>query len=201
MLVEDWMTRDVMTVESTDCLGTVRALFEREGIRRAPVMEHGYLVGIVTERDLRGNGESADALVSSVMGLELVTIEPKAPLEEAAALIVMHKIGGIPVVQDDRLVGLLTERDIFRGVVQLTGFSRPGLRLEVDCPPEVQISQLAATLEREPAHCLSLVTGPDSGPTHHRRCAFRLESLDPALGERLAPKLRQMGIRILDIRR
>lgn len=132
-LVRDWMTRDVITVSpDTSILEAGQFMVDRT-IRRLPVVENGALVGIVTYGDVRGARASATAgldiwelsyrlsklTVREIMTPNPVTITPDDTIGQAAQLMLNYMIGGLPVLDHDgRLVGILTESDIFRVVVR-----------------------------------------------------------------------------------
>ena len=123
--VRDLMTNEVATLERNDRLSTADNVMRLGRIRHMPVLDDGNLVGLVTQRDLfRGallkalgyglNAEQTmlDTLaVKEVMATDLVTIAPNATLQEAAGIMVERKIGCLPVVDNEKLVGILTEGD------------------------------------------------------------------------------------------
>jgi CBS domain-containing membrane protein len=124
--VEDLMTRNVKTVHRNDRLTLAEDLMQASRIRHSPVVDdRGRVVGILSQRDLfhsalvraLGFGTNAkDKMLSSipvknVMQDQVVTTTPDAPLADAARLMVEHKIGCLPVVQGEELVGILTEGD------------------------------------------------------------------------------------------
>ncbi len=125
ILVQDVMTHEVATLERNDRLSTADKVMRLGRIRHMPVLDDGSLVGLVTQRDLfrgallkaLGYGSKAeqtmlDSLsVKEVMATDLVTIEPGATLQEAAGIMVERKIGCLPVVENEKLVGILTEGD------------------------------------------------------------------------------------------
>lgn len=122
MRVEQRVTRNVVTIGPEESLKRAVALMRGQHIRHLPVVEGKRLVGIVTDRDLREAGGSAlravgspttpttlDRLaVSGIMTREVITATPELPVEEAARLLVQHKIGCLPVVRADEVVGILT---------------------------------------------------------------------------------------------
>jgi acetoin utilization protein AcuB len=130
MLVRDWMTTTLVTVSPTDTLLLAKSLMAQHNIRRLPVVAARRLVGILTDRDLRDYTPShcttldifelhymLDKMtVGEVMSTHLYTLEPSSTMEEAARLMYERKIGGLPVVNDRTLVGIVTESDIFRMV-------------------------------------------------------------------------------------
>ncbi|MEJ2555761.1 MAG: CBS domain-containing protein [Anaerolineae bacterium] len=132
-LVKDWMTRDVVAVTPRTTLPEAHRLMADNQIRRLPVMENGRLVGIVTRGDVRGAEASgattlsiwelhyllAKLKIEEIMTPDPVTISQGATISEAARVMLDYKISGLPVLDDDRkLVGIITESDIFRMVVQ-----------------------------------------------------------------------------------
>ncbi|HDD24515.1 MAG TPA: CBS domain-containing protein, partial [Chloroflexi bacterium] len=140
MFVRDCMTQNPITVRpESDPLAAV-ALLKCGSFRRLPVVdEQGNLVGIVARSDLEvflSKAGSPGVLkrqhrVEQVMERSVVTVSPDCPLEEAANLMMTHKIGCLPVLEDDRLLGIVTETDIFQQLVSISGGGSPSLRLTV----------------------------------------------------------------------
>lgn len=133
MLVRHFMTRHVVTVkESLRCREALR-LFQAQHIRRAPVMRGEKIVGMVSltdllrilpgsvgELDTRSGAANESSIVGQVMARKLITLDPEDHLEDAARKMLTHKIGGLPVLADGKLEGVLTESDIFRAFVGMT---------------------------------------------------------------------------------
>jgi CBS domain-containing protein len=140
--VRDWMTLDPVTVDPGLSVSGAYRLMKEHSIRRLPVIEGGRLVGIVTLGDLRAAVASPEAnlnifemafhmerfTVLQIMTHQVVTVIPDTSIKAACELMLKHKIGGLPVVADGRLVGMLSESDIFRLVAQhwseTDGFAR-----------------------------------------------------------------------------
>ena len=132
-LVKDWMTTDPITISPKTHIPEAQDLMGRYKIRRLPVIENGKLVGIVTLGDVREAGPSdasslskyeVDFLVAKLTVEEIMTPDPKtltneASLHEAAKLMLEHKIGGVPILDGDGLVGMITESDVFRALIEV----------------------------------------------------------------------------------
>jgi acetoin utilization protein AcuB len=129
--VKDWMTPDPVTIDPHTTLPEANRLMKECNIRRLPVVEKGKLVGIITLSDIREASPSqATALsiyelnfllarltVGEIMTRDPVTVTPDTSIEAAARLMLEHKIGSLPVIDNARLLGIITESDIFRLLV------------------------------------------------------------------------------------
>jgi acetoin utilization protein AcuB len=157
MLVYERMSRHPMTVSPNTPVEQALKRMRDERIRRFPVVDDaGKLVGIVSDKDLLYAAPSpATSLsiyelhylysritVSQVMTREVVTVEENDPIEEAARVMVDNKIGGLPVMREGKLVGIITETDIFKTLMEMMGARDQGVRLTL-LSPETR-GQLAA---------------------------------------------------------
>jgi len=150
MLVSKRMRKEPVTVGPQNYLATVQKKMEEGGFRRIPVVEGGRLVGIVTDRDIRQHlGYLEKTKVNAAMTEKLVTVLPQTTLEEAAQLLLKHKIGGLPVVEEGQLVGIITTSDILHAFLDVMGASEEGtfridLLLEGDGHDLASASQIIA---------------------------------------------------------
>jgi acetoin utilization protein AcuB len=143
MEVTRWMTKNPVVVESKDSLATVRRKMDKGNFHRVPVVDDGKLVGIVSDRDLREHvGSHSNVRVSGAMTKQVVSVAPTTMLEQAANLLVKHRIGGLPVVEQGKVVGIVTATDLLRAFAEvlgrhsgrcLTDRSGPGRRLFRAC--------------------------------------------------------------------
>jgi acetoin utilization protein AcuB len=132
--VRDVMATDLVTVRPHETARHAYQLMRDHRFRHLPVVEDGQLVGILSDRDLRPvllSPGLARARVRELMSEDLTTVGPDAPLEEAASLLVVKKIGCVPVVDHGRLVGIVTETDLLAVLVELLGLLTQSTRLDV----------------------------------------------------------------------
>ena len=125
MLVINRMTKDPVTVTGDDLLIQARLKMQKGGFRRIPVVSDGQLVGMITDRDLREHAGYLDRTeVKAAMSKKLVTVTPATTVEAAAQLLLKQKIGGLPVVEKGRLVGMITTSDILQAFLDVMGVSK-----------------------------------------------------------------------------
>ena len=149
MLVRERMSRNPVTISTDAPITEALKVMRMNSVRRLPVLDDaGRMVGIVSEKDLLyASPSSASSLsiyemhymlsqlkVTEVMTTDVTTISPDTPLEEAARIMADNKIGGLPVLQDGQLIGIITETDIFKVFLEMLGARDPGLRLTVEIP-------------------------------------------------------------------
>src|SRR5262245_63314162 len=108
MLVQDIMRRHVVTAAPHTSISEASRLLRTRGIRHLVVAESDALVGIVSDRDLKESDPLTDAVVNDIMTRAVITIEPTAPVEDAARLMLTETISALPVTQAGRLVGIVT---------------------------------------------------------------------------------------------
>jgi acetoin utilization protein AcuB len=131
MRVKEWMSASPTSVTSKTSVTEARELMQKRVIRHLLVTEGERLVGIITDRDIRLNLPSpatslsvwevnyllSKLTVGEVMTKTVITVEPERPIEDAARLLLLHRIGALPVVDGGRLVGIITETDLLRAFV------------------------------------------------------------------------------------
>ena len=145
MLVGERMSRPVITIPPDMPIVDALNLINRERIRRAPVMKDNNLIGIVSDKDLMNASPSpvtslsvweinyllSKVKVKDVMTKSVLTVNEDTPIEEAARIMADHKIGGLPVLRDGEVTGIITETDLFKIFLELMGARYPGVRATV----------------------------------------------------------------------
>jgi acetoin utilization protein AcuB len=124
--VSDWMSKEVLSVEAFDSIGTARRVMAKHRVNQLPVLDGDKVIGIVTDRDIRDayptsmmihRGKEIDRFadsytVEAVMTFNVITVQSETPLAHAVTLLRRHRIGSLPVVRKGQLVGIITRSDI-----------------------------------------------------------------------------------------
>ena len=146
MLVGERMSRNPVTILDTASIDDGMHLMRERKVRRLPVLDaSGKMVGIVSDKDLLHAAPSpatslsvyelhyllAKLTIKQVMSSPVISVGADTPVEEAARVMADNKIGGLPVMDGDKLVGIITETDVFKILVELLGARTPGLRITI----------------------------------------------------------------------
>ncbi len=202
LLVQDWMTRKLVTLSPEASVAEALALCRERRIRHIPILEEGRLVGIVSDRDLRdaspalGDPERASALqrmrVGDVMTREVNTADPQDSIENIAQEMYELKIQSLPVVAErpvvdevsavaeEDLLGIVTSSDVMRALVMLAGLPEPGCRIEVRAPNRAGIlAEVAGRIQDLEVDIVSVLSDPDRR-SGNRTMVFQLVTADPS---------------------
>lgn len=174
MLVKERMSYPVITIHPKLPMQDALSLMLKEQIRRLPIVDkHGRLIGIVSENDLlHASPSNATSLniwelnyllskttVAEIMTSNVISINEDTPIEEAARIMADNKIGGLTVVRDDKVVGIITETDLFKIFLELLGAREPGIRLAAMVPNEAgELAQLTTAIFNAGGNILALGT-------------------------------------------
>lgn len=167
------MSHPVFTVQPETPITKAHELMSKEKIHRAPVVKNGKLVGIISQNDiLKAYPSSATSLavwevtsliekisVKDIMIKKVKTVQESTSIEEAARILVDHKVSALPVMRGDELVGIITETDLFRIMLEMLGARHPGVRfsaLMVYQPGE--IAKLSQAIYQKNGNIISLST-------------------------------------------
>jgi acetoin utilization protein AcuB len=212
MLVQERMTKHVFSIKPTAPVDETLRRMKAEKVRRLPVVDAtGSLVGIVSERDLLYASPSpATSLsvyelhylysrikVEQVMTRNVITVRYDDPIEEAARLMVDHKIGGLPVMHDDALVGIITETDIFKAFMEMLGARDRGVRVTVLCKDKRgELAALTTAVARLGGNIVSVGTFWGSDATS----AFVTLKVSDVDRETLVQEIKPLVLDIVDVR-
>jgi len=190
MLIEEIMKTDVYTLHPDQTVQDVVDLFEEKRIRHAPVVENGKVVGVVTERDLKDALPSRfsvspkinayEKLVSEIMAKNPITAHPMDFVEETALIFYEQKIGCLPVVSQEKLVGFLTETDLLYKYIELTGAHQPGSHIEIRVPNRSGILyEVSKVFYNQHVTVLSVLVYPDKKNSSNKILVFRVQTMNP----------------------
>jgi acetoin utilization protein AcuB len=200
------MTRDVITASPSTTLAGALEITRTHRIRHLPIVEKGKLVGLISDRDLRlatppvwaaDHKELLQALQTRTVGEHMVStiisVSPDAPIEEAAQLMYTNRIGCLPVLNGNDLVGILSETDLLRAYAELFGAQRGSTRIEVlmpDRPGELARVVRLIGIEMR-ANIVGMVVPPIEG--ERSLAIMHVQAEDPEL---IMEALRKIGYQV-----
>ena len=212
MLIRERMSASPVTIAADTPITEALRIMRQSEVRRLPVLEpSGRLVGIVSEKDLLYASPSpatslsiyemqymlSRLLVSELMTKDVITIGPNTPVEEAARIMADHKIGGLPVMEGDRLVGIITETDLFTVLLEMLGAREKGLRLTLEIPERKgEMARITTAISEMGGNILALGTFLGDDPT----TAIVTVKVEDVPADELAAVMQELGLEIEDIR-
>jgi acetoin utilization protein AcuB len=197
MLVSQIMSAKIVTISPNRRVGQALKLMQKHQIRHLPVMEKDRMVGWITSRDLREillASMLEEIKVGDVMVQAPLSVTPDTEVEEAARLIHEHKIGGMPVVEGDRLIGVITMQDLIAAFIAMLGLLKSSSRLDLllETQPEA-LDAATRLIKAAGGKVINVALGPTRG--NKRPYFFRLEKADL---EPIVDTLKQQGYEVLD---
>lgn len=198
MPVQNWMTTDVVSVGPDTSLLKVGKLMKDHHIRRIPVVDdNGQVVGIISDRDVRDASPSkattldmyemhyllAELKAKNIMTAKPITVKPTDTVEQAALIMLDNKVGGMPVVDDNgKLVGIISDHDVFKALVDITGARMGGLQFAIELPDQPGTARpLFDLLRAHNARLLSVLTV--SNADGNRQLFIRVRDLENSKAE------------------
>lgn len=205
MLVKNWMSKNVITVDINDSMQEAVGLLKENEIKMLPVLKKGNLVGIITDRDLK-RASASDAttldvhellfLVSKIKIKEIMTKDPimipeDFTIEETAEVLLKNKISGAPVIDNEgKVVGTITQTDLFRVLIALTGVGTKGIQfafLLKDEPGSIKV--IADAIRKYGGRMVSILTSYENATQGYRKVYIRMYDIDRAELENLKGEL------------
>ncbi len=199
MFVSKWMTPKVITIDKNESLGTALRLMRENRIRRLPVVSKGKLVGIVSDRDLKGalpsQATSLDVWelhglldrlrIGDIMTKEVVTTTPGSTIERVALIMLEKKIEGLPVLDPKGdIVGIVTEGDVFRALAEVMGVGRKSVRISLVIPDRPgSIMEVADVVRARGGKIFSILSTHAKVPNGNRELVMRVEMAGPKAAE------------------
>jgi acetoin utilization protein AcuB len=215
MLVGKRMTHNPITITPDVPISEAMEWMRREKVRRFPVVnkpgKDGKLIGIVTNSDLQHAAPSSvtslnvwevtyllsQVTVKEVMTKEVITICEDCPIEEAARIMADNKISGLPVMRDDRVVGIITESDLFRVFLEVFGAREKGVRMTLLAPNvKGSLAQVSSAITARGGYIVSLIVSLADDPSNWV-CTVKVSDITR---EELIETLKPVITEIVDIR-
>jgi len=212
MLTGERMTQPPITIRKDVGVGDALRIMHDNEIRRLPVVDgKGRLIGIVSEKDLLHASPSpvtslsvweihyllSKLTVSEIMSSPVITVGEHAPLEEAARIMVDNRIGGIPVMRGENLVGMITETDVFKVFLEMLGARMEGVRLSLLVPGvEGVLAKITSAIAALGGNIISLGTFY-GGDTDTAEITVKVQGLGQ---EALLTAVQDFALEILDVR-
>ncbi|WP_066063430.1 acetoin utilization AcuB family protein [Neobacillus soli] len=206
MIVEEIMKTDVAVLFPSNTIADAMDVMESRKIRHIPIIDkEGKLVGLVTVAKIREatpsifhaneHPEIIKKPLETIMERNVITGHPLDFVEEAAGLFYEHRISCMPIINDRKLVGIVTETDLLRTMVELTGAHQPGSQIEIKVPNLAgKLSDITTVIKNRNANILSVLVYPDKSDPLYKILVIRLQTMNPTA---LIQDLRLAGHHVL----
>lgn len=206
MLVEEIMKRELIHLPTDATIAEALKLLERHHIRHIPIVDESLaVIGIVSDRDLRDASPSvfsaADSQeelnhpLDSIMSQPVVTVHPLDFVEEIARIFYEQEFAALPVVQNNQLVGIVTEKDMLHTLIQLTGTNVQSSHIEVKVPHRPGIlPEVAALFGKRNVNIVSVLIYPFKDDPNFKILVFRIQTMNPPP---LLEELRESGYELM----
>jgi len=188
MYVSDWMTKKVITVDLDDYLSDAITIMKEKAIKHLPVVKGDKIKGILSDRDIKEFSPSkattldiyelhyilANTKIKGLMKTKVITTAPDTPVEEAAMIMLDKNIGCLPVVEGGCLVGIISDKDIFHALVDITGVRHGGHRICVtieDRPGSIR--EVADIVRHHGFHLQGILTSYEWTREGYRKVVIR----------------------------
>ncbi|QUW22736.1 acetoin utilization AcuB family protein [Sporosarcina sp. Marseille-Q4063] len=191
MLIEEIMKQDVVTLFPSNTVRDALEIMLENKIRHLPIItEDRAVVGIITDRDLKGIVPSTmsdirdksvyDIKLSEVMTKNPITAHPMDFVEESAVVFYSNQIGSLPIVSNNKLVGIITETDLLYKYIELTGAHQPGSQIEVRVPniPGI-LFEVSKVFYEQKTNVLSVLVYPDKENAANKILVIRIKTMNP----------------------
>lgn len=190
MLVEEIMNKKPITISPSTTISQAFNLLNKHRIRHLPVIDcEGSVLGIVSDRDIRDaspsifNPDDNNFLnneIKTIMSTPVVTAHPLDFIEDTARIFYDHGFASVPVVSDNKLVGIITEKDMLYTLIQLTGTHVKNSHVELKMKKKPYIlPQITAAFEKHRIKIASMLIYPDEQNPNYNILIIRFQTTNP----------------------
>ena len=206
MIIKDWMTKDVITVDPETSMMRAAKLMKEKGIRRLPVVdEKGKVVGMLSDRDVKEASPSkattldvhelyyllSEIKVKNIMSPNPLTILDTDTVVKCAAIMHDKKISGLPVLNEQgELVGIMTQNEVYRVLLSITGIYHGGIQIGLKLPDQRgTLKEVLDCLRGHKARVISILTSYDKVEEGYRQVFLRIMDMEKAVLNELKKEL------------
>ena len=207
MLVKEWMASKPIVVDENTSIMKATQIMKENNIRRIPVVRDGRLIGIISDRDIKEAAPSkatsldvhelyyllSEIKIKDIMTPDPITLRENDSVEKAAVIMLENRISGMPIVDDDnRVVGIITETDVFKVMVSITGAYRSPIQLAFDMEDRPgSLNKLLNAIREQGGRIVSVLTSHEHMPVGRREVYIRLKEMSDEELDRLVEFLKR----------
>jgi acetoin utilization protein AcuB len=191
LLMQDWMKQKVLTLGPEASAFEALRLCRERRIRHIPVVKDERLVGIISDRDLRdaspplGDPERVSTMkeirLEDVMTREVITTHPEDTIVHAAREMYERKIESLPVVDEEKLLGIVTSSEVMRALIAVIGVHEPGhSRIAVQTLKPGDLAEVSDIIQGRGVDIFSVLSSPGKVTSHERTLVFQVATRDPS---------------------
>ncbi|SEA47830.1 acetoin utilization protein AcuB [Thalassobacillus cyri] len=190
MLVEEIMKIDVITMAPSETIGKALQLLNDHHIRHLPIVDdENQVIGIVSDRDVRdarpsifddSEPEEFENEIQTIMSHPVITVHPLDFVEEVASIFYEHEIACVPVTKEDKLVGIITEKDMLYTLIQLTGTNVQSSQIEIKVKniPGI-LPKVTQVFGKRKVNISSVLIYPYKPDSSYKILVFRIQTMNP----------------------
>ena len=191
LLMQDWMKQKVLTLGPEASAFEALRLCRERRIRHIPVVKDERLVGIISDRDLRdaspplGDPDRVSTMkeirLEDVMTREVITTHPEDTIVHAAREMYERKIESLPVVDEEKLLGIVTSSEVMRALIAVIGVHEPGhSRIAVQTLKPGDLAEVSGIIQDRGVDIFSVLSSPGKVTSHERTLVFQVATRDPS---------------------
>lgn len=191
MVIEEIMNRNVFSLKETQTIADAIKLMRDKHIHHLPIVNDvGELVGVVSDRDLKEaspsildanpNREVLKSSLSSIMKKDVITAHPLDFVEEISTVFYEHRISSIPIIENKKVVGIVTETDMLHTLILLTGAHQPSSHIEVQVENvSGKLADITQIIRKRNVNIISVLVYPCSHNERYKNIVFRIQTMNP----------------------
>ncbi|KGA96614.1 acetoin utilization protein AcuB [Alkalihalobacillus alcalophilus ATCC 27647 = CGMCC 1.3604] len=205
MIVEEIMQKEVITLQINATIQEAIQTLEENRIRHLPIMnENNHLVGIISDRDIRdarpsifSNKQDDDVLsqpITNLMTTNVITAHPLDFIQDASSIFYSHRVGCLPILDNQKLVGIITEKEVLYCLTELIGAHQPSSHIEIKVPNKMGVlADVASIFKNYKINIISVIVRPCDNQGD-KILIFRIQTIDP---RRVIQEIHAAGYEVL----